>query len=319
MSKRINDDANQLWVKANETFVTQYEHWKSQPTTTYGEDIPNIHSPTNSIVKATVKHSTRLTEIPSSGGVLDNGTFKKKRSAFRLSGDIFTYMERLEQVNEELKNQLDTALGNLNDSEVVHKRVTLASRSMTESLQQQIKIANETLKNSDVQHHKVVCQFEKDIEEIRQQLSIANSQIEQLQHDKKKLLHNSNEIKQESREMEQSDYQLIQNLNEQIESLETLNAKLISQLSESEKRNQKQEQDLIILWTRINDLHSTLQSSKHIESLYEKQCQTIEELKIELEHARDITHMDTIDEQDFKPMSDMLHTNLFHTPEGWEW
>jgi chromosome segregation ATPase len=292
------------WIKASDSFIHKYREWKAEPIELVKKkSIPNINS-NQQVMKKKAVHSLRLEPIES------------HKNEYSLTGDVFEYLIALEKTNAQLQNQLDVSLGNLKDSDISHSKALDASRQLNEKLQERIGQTMSSFKKAEVEHTQQIKALESDIEYLRSQLDSVLENADDLRRSKDKLVKEKTEILRETKDLELNDQELISKLSCRVEDLEAQNQKLNCINTELQLKTDTQTRELEQCWNRIEELHSLLQTARDTESAFEEQQFVIEELRAQLEQARDqCQNLSEQVEMKLVPSGQ----RLVLTDEGWEW
>lgn len=179
--------------------------------------------------------------------------------------------------------------------------------------------------------------LERDLEQLRMELQTTALAAAELEEDRRRLLREQAEVRRDTKEIEQTDQQIIQDLQSKLKEVEAENAKLSVGKKESERRSTMHRIELEELTVLAKDLEAKAEETDVLREECARQFRVIEELHQQLEDMRAI-ELEHLEEElafgehtdELQQRSEVLENVVEqdgHTPSGalvrneqnWEW
>ncbi|KND01792.1 uncharacterized protein SPPG_03583 [Spizellomyces punctatus DAOM BR117] len=212
----------------------------------------------------------------------------------RRSIGTLEYVNSLERANTDLRAQLDVLEANLRDAERIHRQTVSNLRRNNASLQDQLRATLQDLRDAEAGHARVVSNFERDLDQLRNELQATAQAAAELEVDRRRLLREHAEVRRDTKELEQTDQEIIQDLGRRVKDLETENAKLLVAKKESDRRCAMQRIELEELSVHAKELEAKVAETEGLKDEYARQSRVVDELREQLEDIRasDMEHFE---------------------------
>ncbi|TPX72935.1 hypothetical protein SpCBS45565_g00257 [Spizellomyces sp. 'palustris'] len=212
----------------------------------------------------------------------------------RRSIGTLEYVNSLERANTDLRAQLDVLEANLRDAERIHRQTVSNLRRNNASLQDQLRATLQDLRDAEAGHARVVSNFERDLDQLRNELQATAQAAAELEVDRRRLLREHAEVRRDTKELEQTDQEIMQDLGRRVRDLETENAKLLVAKKESDRRCAMQRIELEELTVHAKELEAKVAETEGLKDEYARQSRVVDELREQLEDIRasDMEHFE---------------------------
>ncbi|KAI8998181.1 hypothetical protein BC832DRAFT_595232 [Gaertneriomyces semiglobifer] len=330
-------EIGQQLVAANNALLHEYQDLvnrsKATPPTSPTVTPPPTSYHTNlyssrALARRPSRTSLRSDSSGSSSHVL---TLHKQRSNGTLN-----YVNSLERANADLRAQLDVLEANLRDAERIHRHTVSNLRRANAGLQDQLRNTLQDLRDVEVAHARANATLERDLDQLRNELQATAQSAAELEVDRRRLIREQAEARKDTKDIEDSDQQIIDGLQNRVKELEEENARLLSGKKESERRCMMQKVELEELGAHAEQLQKEVEESRGLREHLTHLSTVVEELHGQLEDMRAI-HIGIMEEEmstaditacteqslrSFEEESLMIHTERL-TPAkehpNWEW
>ncbi|KAI9364504.1 hypothetical protein DFJ73DRAFT_809715 [Zopfochytrium polystomum] len=186
----------------------------------------------------------------------------------------------------DLREQLGTAIANLQDAEKIHSRTLANLRKTNASLQDQLHSALQDVRNTEQAHNRTISALEADLESLRSELSNASIAQFELENEKKRLAREKVDAIRESQSVESADTRVIYDLQKRIRALEDANAAALASKKDAERKLKQAREDLEEAKSLAAELQERVESAVGLREECERRGALIMELKEQLEDSR---------------------------------
>ncbi|KAI9101297.1 hypothetical protein DFS34DRAFT_465092 [Phlyctochytrium arcticum] len=283
-------------VAANTSLLTEYQELAIRNKSLQQQVSLQQLSTTSSAIRSSPRTAYRslarsrsknsLTSAESDPSSSPSSTDGSQRVPRRRSIGTIEYINNLERANTDLRAQLDVLEANLRDAERMHRQNMTNLRRTNAGLQDQLRATLQDLRDAEASHARTVSNLERDLDQLRNDLQATALTAAELEDDKRRLLREHAEVRRDTRNLEQNDDKIIEQLNKRVIELEGDNAKLLLRHRDVERRSSMQRVELEELGKHAEELESRAENADLLRQENSRLQIVIEETRQQLEDLR---------------------------------
>ncbi|KAJ1550183.1 hypothetical protein HK096_008289 [Nowakowskiella sp. JEL0078] len=213
---------------------------------------------------------------------------QKNQSALITKENMYDKITYLEQMNTDLRENLELTMANFRESEERNNETVVALRKSNNKLSEQLRTTLSDLRDAEQSHCRSVANLEEDLDTLRKELTETTQFALDLDAEKRRLLREKHHQEKENKSTEISDQQEIRKLNERIQKMENENKKLTREKRDAERKRDAVREEVQKVTTRLSELEQEAKQSQNLTRVIDEQQQLIFEMR---EHMEETVHL----------------------------
>ncbi|KAJ1549704.1 hypothetical protein HK096_010960 [Nowakowskiella sp. JEL0078] len=213
---------------------------------------------------------------------------QKTQSALITKENMYDKISYLEQMNADLRENLDLTMSNFRESEERNNETISSLRKSNNKLSEQLRATLSDLRDAEQSHCRSVTQLEEDLDTLRKELTETTQFVLDLDAEKRRLLREKHYQEKENKSAEMSDQQELRKLNDHIQKMENENKKLMREKRDAEKKRDAVREEVQKVTFRISELEQEAKKSQNLARVIDEQQQLIDEIR---EHMEETVHL----------------------------